>query len=82
MSDDDRIALMEIIIQSIENLFSEKNFPPKQWQKVKKLIELNSVIHRYTVYYWSDFDEYVPCFDTWSISKEMNKLYFSLYKNN
>jgi len=80
MNDDDRIALMETIIQCVDDLYSAKYFPPKQWKEVKRLIKRNSVIHQYTIFYWSGLEAFVPCFYTWYISKEMSKLYLELYK--
>jgi hypothetical protein len=81
MNDDDRITLMETIIQSTEYLYSLNGFPPKQWRQVKLLLTANSKIHHYTIFYWSKLDGFTPFYDCWSISKEMNRLYFKLYKN-
>jgi hypothetical protein len=81
MNDDDRITLMETIIQSTEDLYSLNGFPPKQWRQVKLLLTANSKIHHYTIFYWSNLDGFTPFYDCWSISKEMNRLYFKLYKN-
>jgi hypothetical protein len=80
MTDDDRIALMETIIQSVDDLYSKNGFLPRQWNRVKNLIIQNSEIHRYTVFYWSNLSEFLPCYYSWSISKQMSSLYLCLYQ--
>ncbi len=55
LSDDERFTLMEIIIQSCEDLRDvlENN---SKWQKALLFIEDNIDLHIYSVWYWSDLE--------------------------
>ena len=72
LSEDERFALMETIIQSFADLEQplDKN---KEWQEVIKLIESNLDLHIYTVWYWSDEENNEPD-DQWSVAPSMREI--------
>ena len=55
LDDDEKFTLMEIIIQSFEELESSLSIEPRWW-KILNIIENNIELHIYSVWYWSDLE--------------------------
>lgn len=73
VDDDNRFALMEIIIQATEDQGLENDFA-NYLKIVQKLLEENFQIHEYSVFYWSCFDnENIE--DSWKISPCMRSVW-------
>ena len=54
LSDDERFTLMEIIIQSFEDLASGCNLVSEpRWKRTMGILETNIALHAYSVWYWS-----------------------------
>ncbi|MCG8668043.1 MAG: hypothetical protein MI867_01415 [Pseudomonadales bacterium] len=68
--------LMEMIVQSLEDKMQKQGFIYRQWPEIKSLIERNYGIHKETVIYWSCIDEFTPGYYSWSVSREMKKVYW------
>lgn len=70
---DKKFVLMEFIIQATEEQRTDELFTTC-WNKIKPLLEKDFILHEYTVYYWSCFDNgnSNPC---WKISPLMRKLW-------
>ncbi|MDR2012165.1 MAG: hypothetical protein LBQ20_03815 [Rhodanobacter sp.] len=67
LTDDERFTLMEIIIQSFEDLGLKVKFDPEwqhvlpmaldpRWHHVLVLLDQNIDLHAYSVWYWSDLE--------------------------
>jgi len=72
IDDDKKFALMEIIIQAIEDQENEKDFD-KYSNGIRKLLFNNFLLHEYSIYYWSDFENDLN--DSWKISKMMREIF-------
>src|SRR5262249_46288428 len=55
LSDDERVALMEIILQSFEDLGQTIGLDPR-WHRTLELLDRNIDLHAYSVWYWSDLE--------------------------
>lgn len=55
LTDDERFVLMEMIIQSFDDLEGDLDTDPR-WSQVIDALENNIDIHIYTVWYWSGTD--------------------------
>lgn len=79
LNDDEKFTLMEIIIQSFEDLNTDLNNNPN-WNGILKILRTNFTLHQYTIWYWSDFvndnnDE------KWTVTDYLKKIYVSNYQN-
>lgn len=72
IDDDSKFALMEIIIQAVEDQGEENSFL-KYSEIVQKILHLNFKIHEYTIFYWSCFDK-ENLRDCWKITPYMRTL--------
>ncbi|WP_413533268.1 hypothetical protein [Empedobacter brevis] len=72
VDEDNKFALMEIIIQVLEEQEEMDFF--KYLEIVQKLLYTNFKIHEYTIFYWSSFDQ-ENLEDTWKISPYMRDLW-------
>lgn len=71
--EDNKFALMEIIIQATEDQTTENDFL-KYLKIVLKLLKENFRLHEYSVFYWSCFEnENIE--DCWKISPFMRELW-------
>ena len=55
LSDDERFTLMEIILQSFEDLGSSRGFDAR-WHRALDVLDRNIDLHAYSVWYWSDLE--------------------------
>lgn len=73
VDEDNKFALMEIIIQATEDQTTENDFL-KYLKIVLKLLKENFRLHEYSVFYWSCFqNENIE--DCWNISPFMRELW-------
>lgn len=73
VDEDNKFALMEIIIQATEDQTTENDFL-KYLKIVLKLLQDNFRLHEYSVFYWSCFqNENIE--DCWNVSPFMRKLW-------
>jgi len=57
LDDDERFALMEILIQCIEDMGLSRVEPSPQWQAVAELLRAHSGLHASSVRYWSCLED-------------------------
>jgi hypothetical protein len=55
LNDDERFVLMEIILQSFEELPNPLDLDPR-WRSVLAALDQNIALHRCTVWYWAQLD--------------------------
>jgi hypothetical protein len=55
LDDDERFTLMEIIIQSFEDLGQRSELDPR-WQRILGILDRNIELHACSVWYWSVLD--------------------------
>src|SRR4051812_17349024 len=55
LSDDERFTLMEIILQSFEDLGQGRGFDAR-WQRALDVLDPSIDLHAYSVWYWSDLE--------------------------
>ncbi|MBW3524821.1 hypothetical protein [Chryseobacterium sp. NKUCC03_KSP] len=73
VDEDNKFALMEIIIQTTEDQTTENDFL-KYLKIVLKLLKENFRLHEYSVFYWSCFEnENIE--DCWKVSPFMRELW-------
>lgn len=73
VDDDNKFALMEIIIQATEDQAMETDFL-KYLKTVLHLLKENFSLHEYSVFYWSCFDN-DAIEDCWKLSPHMRNLW-------
>lgn len=73
VDDDNRFALMEIIIQAAEDQETESDFI-KYSEIVRKLLSENFELHEHSIFYWSCFDN-ENLEDCWRITPYMRSLW-------
>ena len=73
INDDNKFALMEIIIQASEDQEKENDFL-KYFTIIQKILSTNFKIHEYSIFYWSCFDN-INLEDCWIISPYMRTLW-------
>jgi len=55
LTDDEKFTLMDLILQSFEDLESIEDLPKNSlWKEVYKFLDQNIDLHIYTVWYWAD----------------------------
>jgi hypothetical protein len=55
LTDDEKFTLMDLILQSFEDLESIEDLPKNsQWIEVCEFLNQNIELHIYTVWYWAD----------------------------
>jgi hypothetical protein len=69
--EDKKFVLMQMILQSLEDLFDSKN--SKYCNIVKTFLESDFKIHEYTIYYWACLDENFD--DCWKITPLMREIW-------
>lgn len=73
VDEDNKFALMEIIIQTTEDQTTENDFL-KYLKIVLKLLKENFRLHEYSIFYWSCFqNENIE--DSWNVSPFMRELW-------
>ena len=73
VDEDNKFAVMEIIIQATEDQTTENEFL-KYLKIVRKLLKENFCLHEYSVFYWSCFEnENIE--DCWKVSPYMRDLW-------
>jgi hypothetical protein len=55
LSDDERFTLMEILLQSFEDLGQSTGFDSR-WGRTLEILDRNIDLHAYSVWYWSDLE--------------------------
>ena len=70
-SEDERFTLMEMIIQSCEDL-GDGLSEDQRWAEVRTLLDEHIDLHISTVWYWSAFDTDLS--DAWQVSPFMRDL--------
>lgn len=74
LSDDERFSLMEILIQSFDDLASQTRLDVEpRWQRVLVLLEERIELHVHTVWYWACVDEEDDG-TFWEVSPDLRKL--------
>lgn len=71
--EDKRFVLMEMMIQATEEQPNKESFT-KYCNLIEPILTRNFVIHEYTVYYWSCFDN-DDLEDCWEITPFMRKIW-------
>jgi alkylated DNA repair dioxygenase AlkB len=71
--EDKKFVLMEIIIQATTNL--EQDFD-NYWNTVRNLLKQNFQVHKYSIYYWSLFEN--DSTDCWQITPFMRTLWLEV----
>lgn len=56
LNEDERFVLMEIILQSFEDLERSSNLVDPRWPSVLDILDRNIDLHAYSVWYWSVLD--------------------------
>lgn len=56
LDDDERFTLMEIILQSFEELLAGGRGLDARWERTLDLVDRNIDIHAFSVWYWADPD--------------------------
>ncbi|UPT71186.1 MAG: hypothetical protein M0D53_01880 [Flavobacterium sp. JAD_PAG50586_2] len=72
-NDDNKFALMEIIIQATEEQKAEKDFV-KYSEITRNLLSENFKLHEYSIFYWSCFDNN-NLEDCWRVTPYMRSLW-------
>ena len=72
LSDDERFCLMEIVIQSFEELEDER-LRKGVWPQIEAILRQNFGLHAHTVWYWACFEN--PLEDYWSVTPQMRLIY-------
>lgn len=71
LSEDERFTLMEMIMQSFEDL-SEPLSEDLRWSRILEIIHQNVDLHVYTIWYWSNLDDatgQIPALeDSWKVA--------------
>ncbi len=57
LDEDEKFALMELIIASFEENLQAKGYDEKLVEAVKSLLSTNFVLHKETIEYWCEFEE-------------------------
>lgn len=73
--EDKKFSLMEMLIQSLEDIEDDKDFE-KYWLQLKKLITQDFKIHEYTIFYWSSFGKKLS--NCWNITPKMREIWKEL----
>lgn len=55
LSDDERFTLMEIMLQSFENLGARLSTDPR-WPRILYILDQHIDLHAHSVWYWSDLE--------------------------
>jgi hypothetical protein len=63
MTDDDKVALMALVVASIEQRLQVSDVEPDEWREVGTLLLRDSELHRRTIEYWSRVETEDP--DEW-----------------
>jgi len=74
LTDDERFALMETIIQSFEDLTHRPESDPR-WGTVLDTLSLNSDLHISTIWYWASL-EVKDLSDTWDVAASVRELLY------
>ncbi len=78
----ERNLLMEMMLQAVNDIKVEHGFMPRFWHRVKFLLKNNFHIHKTTIEYWGNIGrEFTPAYYSWSIQKEIRRLYWSQAAN-
>ena len=71
LTDDERFTLLEMLIQSFEDLDHSLFFEPR-WERLLALIDQNIELHIHTVWYWSV--EGSPIDEAWRVTPFMREM--------
>ncbi|MEM9542606.1 MAG: hypothetical protein AAGA60_24325 [Cyanobacteria bacterium P01_E01_bin.42] len=75
LSEDEKFTLMEIIIQSFEDLSAfEKLDNNPLWMKILQAVECNINLHIHTVWYWADPENESDENDLWVVTPFFRKI--------
>jgi len=85
LSDDERFSLMEMLIQSVEDMVPLRGPPVEveelpQWQAVAKLLRANPRLHASSIAYWSVFGRDEPE-EHFRVSIPMRKVWTAVKSN-
>ncbi|MDD9265729.1 hypothetical protein ACFPES_01660 [Paenibacillus sp. GCM10023248] len=72
LNDEEKFALMSLIIASFDDALSEGNVPDGIWDKIRGLLRSNFDLHGKTILYWSLVDEELD--DCFSVTQYMREL--------
>ena len=80
INDDCKFALMEIIIQAVEDQEKESDFL-KYIESIQRILLTNFNTHEYTIFYWSCFDN-ENLEDCWKVTPYLRTLWEKNSINN
>lgn len=63
LSQDEKFALMSLIVSSFDDAISEGKNQEETWERIKKHLIQDLVVHRQTILYWSIAEEELNEFD-------------------
>lgn len=72
LSDDERFTLMEMLLQSFEDLGEALASDPR-WPRTLEILDRNLDLHAYTILYWSDLENENEE-DSWRVTPYLRSL--------
>lgn len=80
LDDQERIVVMEMMLQCVNDVKAEFGLMPKYWLEVKAILIRDFSFLRNSIGSWAGISPFALSSNSWAISKEMKNIYWRCLK--